>query len=81
MAGVTGGVTGGAFTVKGAGGGVALAYARAACCSACSRSARVHGSSSWFRCQPRLALGCRDGWPGVINTDDDFSWRSGMSPG
>lgn len=58
MAGVTGGVTGGAFTVKGAGGGVALVWARAACCSACSRSARVHGSSSWFRCQPRLAPRC-----------------------
>lgn len=31
---------------KGAGAGGALALARAACCSACSRSARVHGSSS-----------------------------------
>ena len=48
MDGVTGGVGVGAGAEYGAGGGGALAVARAACCSACSRSALVHGSSSTF---------------------------------
>ena len=46
MEGVTGGV--GSGVELGADGGGALAAARASCCSACSRSALVHGSSSQF---------------------------------
>ena len=68
MEGVTGGV--GSGVERGADGGGALAAARASCCSACSLSALVHGSSSsWGWC-----------WRS-INTDHYWSRWSDCPPG
>ena len=59
MEGVTGGAAGGSCAEYGAGGGGAFALALASCCSACSRSALVQGSSSQF------GSGVSHGWVGV----------------